>query len=152
MANDVKMRCTTLHKRSTAFISERRAHYCIYPRCNSCWYLMIISFTNQEKHMSGKTKQYTVRQNKNKASGRKDVVSHGFKQYCLCEKYWTRLSSTSTTMRTYARIGIDHDEVIKWKHFPRYWSIVRGIHRSLVNSHTKGSDAELRCFLWSVLE
>ena len=27
-----------------------------------------------------------------------------------------------------------HDDVIKWKHFPRYWSFVRGIHRSPVNS------------------
>ena len=25
-----------------------------------------------------------------------------------------------------------HDEVIKWKHFPRYWPFVRGIHRSPV--------------------
>ena len=24
-----------------------------------------------------------------------------------------------------------HDDVIKWKHFPRYWPFVRGIHRSL---------------------
>ena len=31
-----------------------------------------------------------------------------------------------------------HDDVIKWKHFPRYWSFVRGIHRSLVNSPHKG--------------
>ena len=22
-----------------------------------------------------------------------------------------------------------HDDVIKWKHFPRYWPFVRGIHR-----------------------
>ena len=29
---------------------------------------------------------------------------------------------------------IHHDDVIKWKHFPRYWSFVRGIHRSPVNS------------------
>ena len=34
-----------------------------------------------------------------------------------------------------------HDDVIKWKHFPRYWSFVRGIHRS----------PELWCFLWSHL-
>ena len=26
-----------------------------------------------------------------------------------------------------------HDDVIKWKHFPRYWSYERGIHRSPVN-------------------
>ena len=25
-----------------------------------------------------------------------------------------------------------HDDVIKWKHFPRYWPFVRGIHRSPV--------------------
>ena len=40
-----------------------------------------------------------------------------------------------------------HDDVIKWKHFPRYWPFVRGIHRSTVNSLTKASDAELWCFL-----
>ena len=31
-----------------------------------------------------------------------------------------------------------HDDVIKWKHFPRYWPVVRGIHRSPVNSPHKG--------------
>ena len=31
-----------------------------------------------------------------------------------------------------------HDDVIKWKPFPRYWPFVRGIHRSPVNSPHKG--------------
>ena len=31
-----------------------------------------------------------------------------------------------------------HDDVIKWKYFPRYWQFVRGIHRSPVNSPHKG--------------
>ena len=31
-----------------------------------------------------------------------------------------------------------HDDVIKWKHFPRYWPFARGIHRSPVNSPYKG--------------
>ena len=31
-----------------------------------------------------------------------------------------------------------HDDVIEWKHFPRYWPFVRGIHRSPVNSPHKG--------------
>ena len=35
-------------------------------------------------------------------------------------------------------IRLDHDDFIKWKHFPRYWPFVRGIHRSLVNSPHKG--------------
>ena len=30
-----------------------------------------------------------------------------------------------------------HDNVIKWKHFPRYWPFARGIHRSPVNSPHK---------------
>ena len=39
----------------------------------------------------------------------------------------------STTYRIYN----DNDDVIKWKHFPRYWPFVRGIHRSPVNSPHK---------------
>ena len=35
-------------------------------------------------------------------------------------------------------IAFAHDDVIKWKHFPRYWPFVRGIHRSPVNSPHKG--------------
>ena len=31
-----------------------------------------------------------------------------------------------------------HDDVIKWKHFPRYCPFVQGIHRSPVNSPHKG--------------
>ena len=41
----------------------------------------------------------------------------------------------------YAKINpktLTHDDVIKWKHFPRYWPSVRRIHRSSVNSPHKG--------------
>ena len=31
-----------------------------------------------------------------------------------------------------------HDDIIKWNYFPRYWTFVRGIHRSPVNSPHKG--------------
>ena len=31
-----------------------------------------------------------------------------------------------------------HDDVIKWKYFPRNWPFVRGIHRSPVNCPHKG--------------
>ena len=31
-----------------------------------------------------------------------------------------------------------HDDVIKWRHFPRYWPFVQRIHRSPVNSPHKG--------------
>ena len=36
------------------------------------------------------------------------------------------------------RLGLMHDDVIKWKHFLRYWPFVRGIHQSPVNSPHKG--------------
>ena len=31
-----------------------------------------------------------------------------------------------------------HDDVIRWKHFPRYWPFLRDIHRSPVKSPHKG--------------
>ena len=38
----------------------------------------------------------------------------------------------STSEQTTYQLGPSfyHDDVIKWKHFPRYWPFVRGIHRS----------------------
>ena len=36
------------------------------------------------------------------------------------------------------RYRFPHDDVIKWKHFPRYWLFVWGIHRSTVNFPHKG--------------
>ena len=33
---------------------------------------------------------------------------------------------------------LTHDDVIKWKHFSRYWPFVPGIHRSPANSPHKG--------------
>ena len=33
---------------------------------------------------------------------------------------------------------LKHDDVIKWKHFLRYWPSVRGVHRSPVNSPQRG--------------
>ena len=36
-----------------------------------------------------------------------------------------------------------HDDVIKWKHFPRCWPFVRGIHGNRWIPRTKASDAEL---------
>ena len=43
-----------------------------------------------------------------------------------------------TIRRRTAKWMNNHDDVIKWKHFPRNWPFVRGIHRSPVNSPHKG--------------
>ena len=46
-----------------------------------------------------------------------------------------------------------HGHVIKWPHFLRYWSLVRGNHRLPVNSNTKASDADLWMFslIWALI-
>ena len=41
-------------------------------------------------------------------------------------------------MITLLATALLHDDVIKWKHFPRYWPFVRGIHRSPVTSPHNG--------------
>ena len=53
---------------------------------------------------------------------------------------WTRqrIHTTFIVVDRYLRLMGDHDDVIKWKHFPRYWPFVGGIHRSPVNSPHKG--------------
>ena len=55
-----------------------------------------------------------------------DICLNGkyFFQYCL---FFHEVATDS-----------QHDDVIKWKHFPSYWPFVRGIHRSPVNSPHKG--------------
>ena len=58
--------------------------------------------------------------------------------------FWWFLYFISSSKRMYKLFPLSphlfmvHNDVIKWKHFPRYWPFVRGIHRSLVNSPNKG--------------
>ena len=47
------------------------------------------------------------------------------------------IARLSDAYMRHIRIIRGHDDVIKWKHFPRYWPFVRGIHRSPVNSPRK---------------
>ena len=60
------------------------------------------------------------------------------------ERNWTQLYSVSLWLGSGSAMGrrigkmVAHDDIIKWKHFPRYWPFVRGIHRSPVNSPHKG--------------
>ena len=64
-------------------------------------------------------------------SGRASVASLALEQSCY------QPSAREVTLRK-LYIKTHHDDVIKWKHFPRYWPFVRGIHRSPVNSPHKG--------------
>ena len=60
---------------------------------------------------------------------------------CLMQIFWhdmKSLRSISINIINIAAFSYWHDDVIKWKHFPRYWPLVWGIHRSPVNSPYKG--------------
>ena len=51
--------------------------------------------------------------------------------------------STNSTLNTLRPRQISqttflHDDIIKWRHFPRYWPFVRRIHRGPVDSPHKG--------------
>ena len=54
-----------------------------------------------------------------------------------------------TGTETYGKRGGIHDDVIKWKHFPRYRSLCAEFIDHLWIPRTKASDAELWRFLWS---
>ena len=63
---------------------------------------------------------------------------------CLYNYSCISLNEAQTIIRVF-------DDVIRWKLFPRYWPFVRGIHRSPVNSHHKGSVMRTLMFLrWAV--
>ena len=54
-----------------------------------------------------------------------------------------QLSRAAYTDGVANKTATHHDDVIKWKHFPRYWPCVGGIHRSPVYSPHKAHNAEL---------
>ena len=54
-------------------------------------------------------------------------------EHWQCYTYYCQLNVTIA-------LGVcvwSHDDVIKWKHFPRYWPFVRGIYRPPLNSPQK---------------
>ena len=70
----------------------------------------------------------------------KDIIQNGWRNFANCT---LRNYGTSPFSSEPSSIGIKvdcltvpvlHDDVIKWKHIPRYWHFMWGIHRSPVNS------------------
>ena len=62
------------------------------------------------------------------------------RSYVVYACYQRRLTLSSICFNNMLIVSFAqvHDDVIKWKHFSRYWPSVRGIHRSPVNSPHKG--------------
>ena len=51
---------------------------------------------------------------------------------------WINCGLFKLPNQKFKAMPLNHNDVIKWKHFPRYWPFVREIHRSWVNSPHKG--------------
>ena len=84
-----------------------------------------------------------------------DTLPRGVRQISCIRICKRSLKLINRDMAQAIRAGhhvVTHDDVIKWKHFPRYWPFVRGIHRSRWIPRTKASDAEFWCVLSSTPE
>ena len=66
---------------------------------------------------------------------RKGLTPKTYPSYWQC--WYLMQCHRGGCVETWRKNALD-DDVIKWKHFPRYWTFVRGIHRSPVNSPHKG--------------
>ena len=64
--------------------------------------------------------------------------SKGTPNYIWTAYYALFVCHSTTTPKSTDTNVLTHDDVIKWKHFPRYWPFVREIHRSPVNFPHKG--------------
>ena len=60
------------------------------------------------------------------------------KQYSMAGTIITPHSIFGVLLPTHALHICFNDDVIQWKHFPRYWPFVRGIHRWQAKSPLKG--------------
>ena len=68
-------------------------------------------------------------------------------QCCISHKICTRFSYAFVLLWLISSVQCKfawHDDVIKWKYFPRYWPFMKGIHRwPVISPHTKANDAGL---------
>ena len=99
-----------------------------YVLFSSCWWQTIRRVQKEIMHV--------VSLSYNRRFGKRSV------SWYLSDWYFCRYR----ILRSSLRIMFIHDDVIKWKHFPRYWPFVRRIHRSPVNSPHKGQWREALIF------
>ena len=83
------------------------------------------------------TRDFACIQTSNKNSG--DIITRSVMTNIFNCDFWTTTAIfVSIYIAWNGRKDVKHDDVIKCKHFPRYWPFVWGIHRSPVNSPHKG--------------
>ena len=127
-----------------------------YPLCQQPNCCLKIDFQKVDQHAGGKWLIHDSKRRKDNQlqmiedlSARRRYQGHGQLitsrgcNYLPLRPPLNRAPGTRDLLRC-----LDHDDVIKWKHFPRYWPFVRGIHRSPVNSPHKGQWREALMFLF----
>ena len=104
----------------------------------------VVYSLNQISH--DETSAHEIDEQKHKYSIIKEVLRRlciyiGKHDKCCLQNLQSTLRSCAPNCAAFCIGGVQkpsHDDVIKWKHFPRHWRFVRGIHRSPVNSPHKG--------------
>ena len=104
------------------------------------------------KHIAAWTKWPTFRWGDFKNTFPPQVITRMFEPTAWLQMHFQLKWNMKLSISSIKQSLSVHDDVIKWKHFPRHWPFVRGIHRSRWIPRTKASDAELWCFLWSASE
>ena len=74
------------------------------------------------------------------------------KQSHLIEVYIFGTATVCATAGWRYKVAFTHNDVIKWKYFPRYWPLCGEFTGHRWIPLTKASDAEIWCFLWSAPE
>ena len=68
-----------------------------------------------------------------------NIISIGFEVKKTVSETGFRVAGAHLIfVHRWIKVKCSHDDIIKWKHFPRCWPCVREIHRSPVNSPHKG--------------
>ena len=129
--------------RSYAFhlTPERSVH--IYRLCRvTLWYEFI--FVN----LKGKLRNQVARLRLGEASGQRHSVPCVFRFIQDTHISILFLQRVNANHNWYHFIALN-DDVIKWKHFPRYWPLGGESTGQRLSPLTKASGAGLWCFLWS---
>ena len=107
-------------------------------------------FVGHSYHLLHHSREYTCTANDKWLSNFKMTVKLKMQMWailwgciCLMPIAYTVYEIIIDVLCIFVGCNFHHDDVIKWKHFPRYWPFVRAIQRSPVNPRTKTSDAEL---------
>ena len=128
---NTNVHCVIACTARTTMLNKQKSYH--FFALSSCFYWIPNIQTQNNYH---KCQNDTIKWLYNMVSkliGRRHGKQHG--AYLMRKCTNMTISTTHTYTRAYV---ILHEDVIKWKHFLRYWPFVWGNHRSPLNSPQKG--------------